>query len=305
MAKVQRTNYLPYIQQYIDTQNDLDTEDEDGVALEVVCGICLERKLDISKSARELISSTGELLTEHLETHRHLPTYIKHGLERTVALPCGHVFGDRCMTSLLAEGVDLNCPSCGFKLKYQACKHTIPPALVPVDDHGPARDRFPLTIPEGGNDPRNCLECRWKMIRSNLRYALAEECVLCRQRSEARMPVDASAHRTHRDRYISYGLREALKHIAMLVFPEFVTRETDTSSDKATADEERIQIHISLLNAMVLSELDDTIWYRTKANNLSKEQVIRHARGVASIEQALLSWLMNSTRGSRGSRRMW
>ncbi|KAI4868751.1 hypothetical protein F4820DRAFT_408641 [Hypoxylon rubiginosum] len=300
MAKIQRSNYLPYIQHHLDTQ-----DDEDCVILDIECGICKEQKLDISWTARDLISS-GIPPTKHLEAHRHLPFYIKHGLERTVALACGHVFGDRCIRNLLSKRPgDLTCPSCGFKVAYQSCGHAIRPALIPVDGYEPVRDGFPLTIAEGGEDPKNCLDCRWKLIRSNLRYALADECIFCRQMNEVHMPVDTAGHRTHRGKHIEIGIRQTLDDIVVLIWPEFVTRETTSSAAKAIEESDRRQIHVSLLNAMILSELEETIWYRSragKANHLTKEQLQKHARGVASIEQSVLDWIMNSTQEPR---RMW
>ncbi|KAI1373449.1 hypothetical protein F4677DRAFT_223809 [Hypoxylon crocopeplum] len=297
MAKVQRSNYLPYLQQYLDTQSD-----EDGVVLEVACGICQERKLDISKSARKFTPSS-EPAAEHLERHRHFISYLKHGLERTVALPCGHVFGDRCISDLLAQGTDLGCPSCGFKMSYQGCGHIIRPAPVPVDGYEPIRDLFPLTMPEGGNDPQNCTECRWKQIRSNIRYALSDECILCRRRNSSHIPLDLAEHRKHRERHINVQVRQALDEMVALVWPEFITRETELSAVKAATDNEHRQIQVSLLNAMVLSELDETLWYRTKASkttsNLTKEQQRKHSRAVASIEQCLLGWFVNFPRQLR------
>ncbi|KAI0850297.1 hypothetical protein F5Y00DRAFT_233047 [Daldinia vernicosa] len=299
MAAVQRSNYLPYLQQLLDTQGDTE-----GVAIESVCGICQENKLDISKSAREFTSSI-EPPEEHLQLHRNFVDYLKHDIERTVVLACGHVFGDRCIRGLLAQGSDLVCPSCGFRMAYQGCGHAIAPALIQVEGNNPIRDTFPLTIPEGARDPQNCMECRWRHIRSHIRYALADECISCRQRTLAHVPLDAAGHRAHRDQHMSIGLRQSLDDILALVWPEFVTRETNSSLSKASAESERHQIHVSLLNAMVRSEMEDTIWYRTKAGrstHLTKEQLRRHTRGMASIEQTLLGWLMDSTREQR---RMW
>ncbi|KAI1099923.1 hypothetical protein F4804DRAFT_320381 [Jackrogersella minutella] len=299
MAKVQRSNYLPYIQQHLDIQHE-----PDGAVLETVCGICQESKLDISRSAREFTTSIDPP-EEHFEAHPHIFNYTRHGIERTVALACGHVFGDRCISDLLAHGTDFICPSCGFRMAYQGCGHTIRPALIPTAGDEPVRDEFPLTIAEGGTDPQNCMECRWKLIRSNIRYTLSDDCVICRQRSLARVPLDATAHRAHREEHISIGVRHALDDLVSLIWPEFITRDTDSSNLKAVVDDERRQVHVSLLNAMVLSELEETLWYRTKAgkgSSLTKEQLRKHARGVASIEQSLLGWLMNSTRGHR---RMW
>ncbi|KAI2613259.1 hypothetical protein GGR54DRAFT_330532 [Hypoxylon sp. NC1633] len=300
MAKVQRSNYLPYLQQFLDTQ-----DDEDGVVLEVECAICQERKLDISKSAREHTSSCKPL-AEQLQRHRHLFNYLKYGIERTVALPCGHVFGDRCLSGVMTEPSDFSCPSCGFKMTYQGCGHIIPPTIIPVDGYEPIRDTFPLTMPEGGSDPSNCMDCRWKMIRSNIRYALADECVLCRHRTLARVPLDLAVHRAHRSHHINSGLKTALNDIAGIIWPEFVTRETESSGLKAATDAEHRQIQVSLLYAIVLSELDDTIWYRSKVSkttsSLTKEQAKKYARAFASVEQTLLTWFMDA---SREMRRMW
>ncbi|OTB01399.1 hypothetical protein M426DRAFT_323536 [Hypoxylon sp. CI-4A] len=300
MANVQRSNYLPYIQQHLDNQSD-----DNGMVLETVCGICQEHRLDISKSAREFTTLEDESSTEQPKSHQLLLNYIQHGLEKTVVLACGHVFGDRCIRDLAAAGNSLTCPSCGYRMTYQGCGHAIPPSLIAVEGHTTVRDQFPLTIPEDGKDPHNCLECRWKLIRTNLRYTLADDCVICRQRNNVRIAIDATGHRSHRDQHIHVGIRQALQDIAMLIWPEFTTRETETSGMKNVSDEERRQIHVSLLNAMVLSELEETIWARTKAGKgctLSKEQTKRHEAGIASVEQSILSWLMDS---HRGARRMW
>ncbi|KAI2612178.1 uncharacterized protein GGS25DRAFT_109341 [Hypoxylon fragiforme] len=302
--KVQRSNYLPYLQHYLDDQSD-----PEEVILDVVCAICQESKLDISKSAREFASSEAPPI-KHLERFGHLPHYGRHGLERTVALACGHVFGERCIGGLLAQAQDLICPSCGYKMAYRGCGHAIPPALIPVDGHEPVRDKFPLTMAEeGGSEPQNCAECRWKLIRSNIRYSLADECVACRHRPDLRNAADGTGHRAHRDLHMKFGLRQALDDTLRLVWPEVVTRETEWSAEMTAADTDRRQVHASLLNAMVLSEIDATIWYRTKAGSkgssgttLTKEQQKTHAQGVAAIEQSLLGWLVNS---SPAFRRMW
>ncbi|KAI1762229.1 hypothetical protein GGR53DRAFT_521803 [Hypoxylon sp. FL1150] len=299
MAKIQRSNYLPYIQHHLDTQGD-----EGSVVLDIQCGICNEYRLDISGGTRDLTSSSHPP-TKHLEAHRYLPRYVQNGLERTVALACGHVFGDRCVRDLQSKGSgDLVCPSCGFRAAYK-CGHAIRPALIPIDGHELVRDGFPLTISEGGEDPNNCLECRWKLIRSNIRYALADECIFCRQMDGAHMPVDKTAHRTHRSQHIDIGLRQTLEDVVVLIWPEFVTRETTASAAKAIEDGDRHQAHVSLLNAMVRSELDETIWYRTRADktmHLTKEQLKRHVQGVAAIEDSVFDLLMSSTRDPR---RMW
>ncbi|KAI1384792.1 uncharacterized protein F4822DRAFT_373475 [Hypoxylon trugodes] len=299
MANVQRSNYLPYIQQHLDRQGE-----PDGVCLEIACGICQERKLDISQSARGY-TSLDSPMTQQFGPYQHLHNYIKHGIERTVALPCGHVFGDRCIRDLQTRDIDLSCPSCGYRMTYQGCNHPIAPAGIPLDGNKPIRDTFPLTIPEGGDDPKQCLECRWKMIKASTRYTVADECVLCRQRVLANVPLDASGHRVHREQHLNFGLRRNFSDIVTQVWPEFITRETEESAIKTQAESERRQAHVSLLNTIVLSEMDDTVWYRSKAikgSLLTKEQSRKHTRGLANLEQTLLSWLMCA---SREPRRMW
>ncbi|KAI6087348.1 hypothetical protein F4821DRAFT_236264 [Hypoxylon rubiginosum] len=300
MAKIQRSNYLPYIQHHLDTQGNAD-----GVILDIKCGICNERKLDISGSARDLTSSSLPP-TKHLEAHRHLPRYLEHGLERTVALACGHVFGDRCIREIQSKATgDLTCPSCGYQVAYK-CGHAIRPALIPVDGHELVRDKFPLTTSEGAEDPNNCLACRWKLIRSNIRYALADECIFCRQMEAAHMAVDKATHRAHRNQHINTGLRSMLEDIVFLVWAEFKTRETTSSAARALDDSDRHQAHVSLLDAMIRSEmLEETLWYRTRADKtmqLTKEQLKSHVQGVASIEDSVFELLMSSTREQR---RMW
>ncbi|KAI0181161.1 hypothetical protein GGR52DRAFT_583583 [Hypoxylon sp. FL1284] len=324
MAKIQRSNYLPDIQHLLDAQNE-----PDSVALEVECRICGDNKLDISRSAREhTLSSLPP--TKHLEAHRHLPRYMKHGLERTVALPCGHVFGDRCIADLRlrgknkkpGKGGDLACPSCGQRAVYAACGHAIRPARVPVDGHAPVRDAFPLTAAEaGGGEPRCCAECTWQVVRATVKFALADDCAMCRQ-TEAQLAVDrvpADAHAAHRARHLGAGLTRTLDDVAALVWPELATRETQAAAARRAADGDRRRAQVSLLRAMILSALEDTIWYRTRAlgkgggrgrgtgtaagaGSLTKEQLRRHAQAVADIEQSLLDWLMES---ARETGRMW
>ncbi|RYP52122.1 hypothetical protein DL768_002672 [Monosporascus sp. mg162] len=214
MATVQTSNYLPDIQHLLDVQGN-----DDAVALEVVW-------------------------TKDLKTHGHLPRYQRLGAERTVALPCGHVLGDRCVTRMFIKTPPpVTCPTCEYKMLYMPCGHFIAPALIPVNGNDPVRDRFPLTIPEGGKVPSACKECRWTMVQSKLRFVLA--------------------------------------------------------ADKATADADRRQATLSLLVAMALSEVEDTVWYSTPATKPSGEVTRRHAAAVNSIQQSLLSWLMEARDDSR------
>ncbi|RYP75550.1 hypothetical protein DL769_003796 [Monosporascus sp. CRB-8-3] len=293
MSRVQTSNYLPDIQHLLDVQGN-----DDAVALEVVCACCRQSKLDISRSAR--YPSSDQSLSKDLGTHGYLPRYRKPGVERTVALPCGHVLGDRCVTHMFIKTPPpVACPTCEFKMLYVPCGHFIAPALIPVKGNRPVRDEFPLTIPEGGKIPSACKECRWRTVQSKLRFVLAADCGLCRQRAELEMPYSETEHEAHRAQHRAFGLRDALAEIMELVWPDFVTRETGSSADKATAEADRRQATLSLLVAMVLSEVEDTVWYHTPARKSSGDVTRRHAAAVNSIEQSLLSWLMEVRSDSR------
>ncbi|RYO96475.1 hypothetical protein DL765_011564 [Monosporascus sp. GIB2] len=293
MATVQTSNYLPDIQHLLDVQGN-----SDAVALEVVCACCRQNKLDVSRSTR--YASSDQPATKGLKSHRHLPRYQKLRVERTVALPCGHVLGDRCVTrTFIKTPPPVTCPTCEYKMLYVPCGHFIAPALIPVNGNDPVRDRFPLTIPEGGNVPSACKECRWRTVQSKLRFVLAADCGLCRQRAELEMPSNEAEHEAHRAQHRAFGLKDALAEIMELVWPDFVTRETGSSADKAMADADRRLATLSLLVAMVLSEVEDTVWYCTPSRKPSGEVTRRHAAAVTSIEHSLLSWLMEARDDSR------
>lgn len=297
MATIQMSNYLPDIQGLLDSQGD-----ENAVGLEVLCACCQESKLDISRSARYASSSTDDepATTEDLdEAHTYFPRYHKRGIERTVALACGHVLGDRCIARMLMEDSQcVVCPSCHYKMQYVPCEHPIAPALVPINGVEPVRDRFPLTIPEGGQ-PTACKECRWKTVAAKLQFALSADCAPCRQRAEAQVPHSEAEHRAHRAAHLAHGTRDALAEVMRLVWPDFVTRATDAAARRAVEDADRRQATLSVLVAMVLSELEDTIWCRTPAKTLSAESSGRHSANVTSIEVQVLGWLMEVRDDSR------
>ncbi|KAI1085493.1 hypothetical protein F5B20DRAFT_567478 [Whalleya microplaca] len=288
MATFQNSNYLPYIQQHLDAQGE-----SNDIVLEIECDICQSR-LDISRSARTLASSEKSRADLLL-------SYSKHDLERTVALPCGHVFGESCIGERSTGKDDLTCPSCDFKMVYKDCSHAIAPILIPVKGHNPIRDTFPLTIPEDGREPSNCKECRWKSIQPMLRRILDGECAICRQQSLAGLPLDLARHLRHRDGHINSGLKAALTELMDLIWPKFETRETESSLENSTSDNDRRQVNLSLFYAIVVSKVEDTVWNQSETQPFSREQSRKHAHGVESIEQTVLGWVM----GSSDSRRMW
>ncbi|KAJ8128413.1 hypothetical protein O1611_g5222 [Lasiodiplodia mahajangana] len=300
---MQTTNSICEIGRYLDAEaNDTDPDP----ALEFICQICKRRRLTISALAKNF-ALVGKQSTGSAKLLDSLVDLYVHGFERTVVLPCGHVFGDRCIREKLAQK-DLVCPSCGFRMTYVRCGHAITPAIIPLGsaDSRSIRDTFPLTIPEGGPRPTQCKECRWKAIKARLRYALALGCVMCVQKARPGVPFgleDAREHTAHYTRHMSCGLKEVLSEIMMLVQPNFITRSTEESARKAMEEADRRRADTALLNVIVLTELEDTIWQGTAMKQLSEEQMRRHAAGVRAVEWNVLGMLMDTDR--KPCRRMW
>ncbi|KAI1169528.1 PEBP-like protein [Nemania sp. FL0916] len=270
----------------------LDTDaSEPGEVVDIICQICRHRPLTISPRARPFI------LEGSVEPLDQLVNMFIHGFEQTALLPCGHVFGARCLRQEYSGQRHLVCPSCGFQMTYASCGHAIPPAIVPINSAGSVRDTFPLTIPEGGLKPSHCKECRWRAIRIKLRHALNSECVICMERKEA-----GREHNVHYARHVECGIKDVLSQVMMLVQPDFVTRTTADSVRKAREETDRRDVNTALLYAMVLTELESTMWRETATNRLTSEQRRRHAAGVNAIESYILELLMLS---GNTCRRMW
>ena len=90
----------------------------------------------------------------------------EHGL----ILPCGHIFGDKCVKEWRTLNADPTCPLCGFSLLFEGCEDEIPGILAPFH-RGAVKTahRIPLTISEGGVVPGNCQKCeRDIFIESNM-----------------------------------------------------------------------------------------------------------------------------------------
>ncbi|KAI0554908.1 hypothetical protein F4679DRAFT_579252 [Xylaria curta] len=281
----------------------LDTEaDGTNTVLEFICQVCEKGRLAIP-TLTEGSDVGGTHLVGSVEPLGQLCNLYVQGFERIVVFPCGHVFGDKCVREEYWEQRDLACPSCGFRMVYTNCGHAIVPAIVPTSCAGSVRDTFPLTIPEGGQIPNNCKECRWIGIQAKLRYALNSECVICAQRAKAGVQLDNPAeHDEHRSQHVNYGIRHVLNETMMLVHPEFITRSTKTSAQKAMEDRDQRNVNTALLNAMALTELEDTVWHRTVMRQLTEQQMRSHTAGVRAIEHYVLGLLMHS---GKNCRRMW
>ncbi|KAI1810893.1 hypothetical protein GGS20DRAFT_149443 [Poronia punctata] len=287
-------NFIPELVSYLDA----DISDPEVPSI-IICQICQSQRLTISPLARSLAVSEGGLrgCTEPRDL---LQVLYAHGFERTVVFPCGHVFGDRCVRDIFVEQSGLACPSCGYKMAYRNCGHAIAPAVIPVQYADSIRHTFPLTIPEGGAEPVNCKECRWEVLRARLRYAFGTECAICARNDGA---VELKEHEAHRIRHIEFGIKEAISQIMMLAQPEFITRESTAAHEKAVEEKDVREVNAALLHAMVMTELESTIWQRAGTNQLTKEQARRHSLEVQAMESWILGLLMNP--GDNNLRRMW
>ncbi|KAI1757485.1 hypothetical protein F4782DRAFT_525299 [Xylaria castorea] len=259
-------NFISELDPYLDTEeNDTDT------VLEIICQVCRKRRLAIP-ALTEAFNLGRTPSTGSAEPITQLFNLYVQGLERIVVFPCGHVFGDRCVQEHLEQS-DLACPSCGFRMVYTNCGHAIAPAIIPASCTCSVRDTFPLTIPEGGRTPSNCKECRWIAIQTKLRYALNSECVMCAQRVRAGVQLNNPIeHDEHRSQHVNYGIKHVLSEIMMLVQPDFITRKTEGSVQKAIEERDQRDINIAVLNAMALTELEDTVWHRTAMRQLTEKQ---------------------------------
>ncbi|KAI0390161.1 hypothetical protein F5Y17DRAFT_81525 [Xylariaceae sp. FL0594] len=297
MTFIDTCNFVPELEGRLDTR-----VNESGAPLEIVCWICRTRRLSISALAQSLIE--GEESTDGRGGRGALRALLyAHGFEQTLVLPCGHIFGDRC----LREGYDSqggpSCPSCGYKMAYKDCGHAIAPAVIPVRCSRSLRETFPLTIPEGGEEPRQCKECRWEAARAKLSFALDSKCVVCAAKASAGLPFDPEEHRRHRAHHVDHGVREAIAEVMQLIQPDFITRESGMAQEKTRKEKDVRDVNTALLVATAMTELEGTIWYEVGPHRLTKAQAIRRAADVQAIDICVLGWLMNSGNGE--CRRMW
>ncbi|KAI2642747.1 hypothetical protein GGS21DRAFT_499395 [Xylaria nigripes] len=301
---MQTSNFIPKLDPYLSTK--IQGKDPDTI-LKIMCSICQRKRLTISGRPRDFILGE-ECSTECVEP----PTFARPidlyalGFERTFVFPCGHIFGDRCIRENLVNHksqMNLTCPTCGFHMTYARCGHAIVPALICARDTDSVRDAFPLTIPEGGQTPNHCKECRWQLIRKELSFTLSSKCMICMQQTKIGIPEDPTKHDQHRLHHVQQGIRERFKDIMALVQPDFITRETEKSVQLAKEERDERDVNAALLNAIALTELEETVWRRTATIPLSVEQEKRHMIGVQAIEDRIFNLLVGSS--EKKSRRMW
>ncbi|RMJ08942.1 hypothetical protein CDV36_011428 [Fusarium kuroshium] len=110
-----------------------------------------------------------------------------HGIRdhRATILPCGHIFGDRCIAQYLngceKVGLDPTCPACRTKLEHEKCVHAC--LGMPVPSRQTLICTVPPTLSEGGKITGLCCVCDLKDVAK----FLLEEALL-----EATLPVDRS-----------------------------------------------------------------------------------------------------------------
>ncbi|KAL7791527.1 hypothetical protein V8C37DRAFT_141460 [Trichoderma ceciliae] len=131
--------YWPTIRQYIN--NGGHGAAKDG-RIKVTCPICRD-----------------ELPVRGLDPSREL---LQH--EGGVVIGCGHVFCRSCLTQTFrAQGEEMrkrSCPICRAEMECQRCGLQGRAVDIPKA-HGNASDfeELPRTVPEGGNQPANCVRC--------------------------------------------------------------------------------------------------------------------------------------------------
>ena len=114
------------------------------VHIDLTCKICLDSKLKMpGKYSQPSVTDPGV------------------NLEPTSVLPCGHIFGNHCLTKYIrlkiSNNETPNCPMCRFSLVHSRCRHHIP--IRPYSSWLSRHGQLPLTIPEGGKVPPSCFVC--------------------------------------------------------------------------------------------------------------------------------------------------
>ena len=95
-------------------------------------------------------------------------------------LPCGHLFGERCLKQHYVLTTRPRCPLCALDLQHPGCGHRIRPSITPAHGNRVGQvylDPVPATRGEGGQLPQRCLRCsRDHLIAemARLRRAAAE-----------------------------------------------------------------------------------------------------------------------------------
>jgi hypothetical protein len=98
----------------------------------IVCEICFESELVVSRPRSNIRDETPAIL------------------------PCGHVFGHKCISEWLES--HSTCPTCRLKLKHTKCGHVL--EAIPIHIYDILQ--IPKTIPRGGWIGETCAQCWYR-----------------------------------------------------------------------------------------------------------------------------------------------
>ncbi|KAH7188211.1 uncharacterized protein B0J16DRAFT_370191 [Fusarium flagelliforme] len=124
--------------------------------LHLDCGICLDKMAIFPH--------------EHTFQNDHALKTISHGAR---ILPCGHIFGTRCITShfynLMDNGQPVVCPACRTNLlRHKGCEDVNYGMAMPTSIS--EIRMFPDTIAEGGRLPDQCRDCQVADALSGIQF---------------------------------------------------------------------------------------------------------------------------------------
>ncbi|KAF4977463.1 hypothetical protein FZEAL_6027 [Fusarium zealandicum] len=114
----------------------LEKEEHENQDFNLVCSICYDDTVVCPQSHQ------AEDGREH------------HG---ATVLPCGHIFGKKCISTLFAYNETPSCPTCRTPLQHTTCGHSHPGMAMPHEKS--SLSSLPATISEGGKISGKCVEC--------------------------------------------------------------------------------------------------------------------------------------------------
>ncbi|CAJ2501151.1 Uu.00g040040.m01.CDS01 [Anthostomella pinea] len=121
------------------------------VVVDLTCTICADCTLEMPANESALRPGLGP------------DPVVESMVEPLAVLPCGHMFGSRCLDTWLSSkdvsGEVPTCPQCRFELYHPArnCGHYLAPKQY--SPQLSRSDQIPWTIPEGGSVPGECEAC--------------------------------------------------------------------------------------------------------------------------------------------------
>ncbi|KAK8030096.1 hypothetical protein PG993_011387 [Apiospora rasikravindrae] len=209
--------------------------------LEIACGICLWRTLDISTKVRGLIEAECRLRPEEAAQSKDA-FYEKHQLEYTIFLKCGHLVGATCWEAQMARP-DMSARQCNFckaNLLCDGCPNrvlmddTFDPVQWPLDpaQYQPYQEfqaKVALTAAEVDPEaPRFCSDCaKWQVRRKFADILLTfprchgDGCFPPAPGSQALPPPPApgTSHALWRQENVAKWVRQKVVELSHLIHP--------------------------------------------------------------------------------------